>query len=1000
MPLKLVTGSRQRRQGGRGAGRPPRAPRRGPGPGGARPSPTSSTPSASWPSAGAIFGARVLRFEWLFGEIAARAGFAGRPRVRLPARADRRGGGAPGAARACSPSPPPSPASCARRRDFFAELGRLAWSSRRASHPGAARLGRRRPAPAVRRGDRGDLPRLPRGPRGRRARGRRAVRLAARSTRCAASPRGWGAHARVRLRLRRLRPAPARRARDAGRPLRRGRDGLAAVRARPARVQGRGRRAPGAARARRARSWSWRRSTTTTRPSRAPALHHVERSLFEDDADEPVDAGRGGRVPLRRRRARRGRAGRRALLDLLRDGIAPGDVAVVFRDPTAYSSLLEQVFGAYGIPYSIDRSRAARPHGARPRAARAHPLRRRPGRRGRRPARLPAHARPARSSRASPTASRPRSAARARTPPPRRARCWEREHWTLEELDRLARARDTAPSLAELERQLARLFAAPYRRQRRRPAAARSWTTRASSSRRRRRSPSCARVRRADPRPARAAERAARAGASSSARWASRPSRTACRWPIPGRSARAASRRSSCCGLQEGEFPRGASPEPFLPDDDRRAIATASGLRAARARGPARPRALPVLRLLLARRAAARAQLAASSDEEGNPQTRVVLRRGRARPARRTAPSAARARCPRSPGRPRTRPRPRSGTARSRPPARGAARRRPARSAPSRCSSELAAPRRRGGPRARELRRLPGQMAGREPAEAGGAHARSRGDGARLLRPRGAPPHLRAAGARRPASRRVTHGNLARRRANPDRGAARPELVVPAVAEADARARRGAPARVRPAALPPPRGRLGQPVRARSPRAATSAMGESEPVELDGGPARARPDRPRGRVRRHGARDRLQDRQARGPLQGGELGAGEPLPGRALHARRREAARPPRGGRRVRGARQQGPAPARHGGGGRGRARRRAGSTRTACRRDEFREKLDWALGRIRETDAQMRAGELRPAPDRATGTAAASTRRCAGASDEGAHAGAARGRSRAATAR
>ena len=32
------------------------------------------------------------------------------------------------------------------------------------------------------------------------------------------------------------------------------------------------------------------------------------------------------------------------------------------------------------------------------------------------------------------------------------------------------------------------------------------------------------------------------------------------------------------CGLQEGEFPRGRRPEPFLPDDDRRAIAKASGL--------------------------------------------------------------------------------------------------------------------------------------------------------------------------------------------------------------------------------------------------------------------------------------------------------------------------------------------------------------------------------------------------------------------------------------
>jgi hypothetical protein len=31
---------------------------------------------------------------------------------------------------------------------------------------------------------------------------------------------------------------------------------------------------------------------------------------------------------------------------------------------------------------------------------------------------------------------------------------------------------------------------------------------------------------------------------------------------------------------------------------------------------------------------------------------------------------------------------------------------------------------------------------------------------------------------------------------------------------------------------------------------------------------------------------------------------------------------------------------------------------------DEFREKLDWALGRIRETDELMRRGELRCNPD------------------------------------
>ena len=62
-------------------------------------------------------------------------------------------------------------------------------------------------------------------------------------------------------------------------------------------------------------------------------------------------------------------------------GVEPGDVAVVFREPGRYSSLLEQVFGAYGIPYSIDRRLPLRPHRPRARAARADPLRR--GRRAR-----------------------------------------------------------------------------------------------------------------------------------------------------------------------------------------------------------------------------------------------------------------------------------------------------------------------------------------------------------------------------------------------------------------------------------------------------------------------------------------------------------------------------------------------------------------------------------------------------------------------------------------
>src|SRR6185312_336448 len=73
------------------------------------------------------------------------------------------------------------------------------------------------------------------------------------------------------------------------------------------------------------------------------------------------------------------------------------------------------------------------------------------------------------------------------------------------------------------------------------------------------------------------------------------------------------------CGLQEGEFPRGRVPEPFLSDDDRRAIATATGL------------VLPIREDELDRErhlfyvAASRAERTLFlstrfSDEEGNPQ--------------------------------------------------------------------------------------------------------------------------------------------------------------------------------------------------------------------------------------------------------------------------------------------------------------------------------------------------------------------------------------------
>ena len=137
------------------------------------------------------------------------------------------------------------------------------------------------------------------------------------------------------------------------------------------------------------------------------------------------------------------------LLELLRTDVTPGDVAVVFREPTAYSSLLEQVFGAYGIPYSIDRTlpfghtglgrgllaliRAAGPAGT---ADDLLAYLRTPGL-----LQVPGFAD---SLEAEVRREGEHSAAEAR------AR-WERDRWPLEELDRLARARDTDAFAAELE---------------------------------------------------------------------------------------------------------------------------------------------------------------------------------------------------------------------------------------------------------------------------------------------------------------------------------------------------------------------------------------------------------------------------------------------------------------------------------------------------------------------------------------------------------------------
>src|SRR4051812_45529339 len=84
------------------------------------------------------------------------------------------------------------------------------------------------------------------------------------------------------------------------------------------------------------------------------ALHHLERGLYEASG-ERVDPG--GAVRLIAAGGARAEIEQVAadVLALLRGGVSPGDVAVVFREPKRYASLVEQVFDAYGVPFSIDR---------------------------------------------------------------------------------------------------------------------------------------------------------------------------------------------------------------------------------------------------------------------------------------------------------------------------------------------------------------------------------------------------------------------------------------------------------------------------------------------------------------------------------------------------------------------------------------------------------------------------------------------------------------------
>jgi ATP-dependent helicase/DNAse subunit B len=346
------------------------------------------------------------------------------------------------------------------------------------------------------------------------------------------------------------------------------------------------------------------------------ALHRLERGLFEPPPAVLVEAGDaiafhsagGERAELELMGAR--------VLQLLREGTEPGEIAVVLREPGRYASLLEQVFGAYGIPYSIEH---AVPLGHTGLGRGLLALMRSTGSDGsaedlltylRTPGRL---SQPALADLLEARVRREgaHTAARARE-------LWERDRWALEELDRLAGAPTAAAYAAELELILAKLFAGPYRRR----AAVLS-------------GPELEDARAFEAAQAALAElRALLSGSAPPSVGAERvhdllaglrvrvgedpqPDRVQVASPEAIRA-----RRFEVVlvgGLQEGEFPRAAPAEPFLPDEDRRAIASASGLVL-----PMREDGLDRERYLFyvcASRAERLLVLSArSSDEEGGPQ--------------------------------------------------------------------------------------------------------------------------------------------------------------------------------------------------------------------------------------------------------------------------------------------------------------------------------------------------------------------------------------------
>ena len=541
--------------------------------------------------------------------------------------------------------------------------------------------------------------------------------------------------------------------------------------------------------------------------------------------------------------------------------------------------------------------------------------------------------------------------------------------------------RGPAALLERLAAELATLFAAPHRREApildarrgRRgagaaPPAAARW--RDLARRRGARPRARARRRTSSPRCSQSVE--VRVGERAVARRGRRS-------PTRSRCAPAACARCFLCRLQERAFPAPARPEPFLGDDERRAINAASGLRLR-----AHEDVLGAERYLL---------YATVSRPERAPVPHLARRRrrGRARGAlgvRRRRRAALRRRPARAP--PPARPRRgrlgrRRRAVRARAPAgRGATPRRPSRERgrraadPPRRARRAARPARRGRPRALETwASCPVKWFVERLLQPRAARARPRGDGprqrsrTRCSRRRcagsstaaGLTPDAAARGARRGRERARRARATSSRCRSTRRGGARCAAAWRPTCCATSRRPRSS--------------RHG--VRARALRAARSTS-----VDAGDGIAPARPDRPHRRPRAGDGRGAALRLQGQDRVPGGEVGRGGALPARGLRARRAPAARPRARRRALPAARRRGPAPARRA------ARRRRPRPRRRRRATASAPRSSSSCS-TRRVAAAVQRGDARPATarssrgrTRAPGTAAAPTRRSAGARRDG----------------